>query len=122
MTRCHSGAVQLAVDTEEEALQATRKFLSYLPSNVWEQPPRAACDDPADRCDPWLNQAIPADKRKIFQPRKILKAIFDQDSIFEMSPDFGGSTITCLARLNGHADGDGWGLDARRCAEDGALR
>ncbi|MGJ7506466.1 acyl-CoA carboxylase subunit beta [Variovorax sp. GT1P44] len=101
----YSGTVQLAVDTEEEALQATRRFLSYLPGNVWEQPQRAACDDPADRCDPWLNQAIPADKRKIFQPRKILKSIFDQGSVFELSPDFGGSTITCLARLNGHAVG-----------------
>ncbi|SFN51476.1 acyl-CoA carboxylase subunit beta [Variovorax sp. OV329] len=101
----YSGAVGLAVDTEEEAMDATRRFLSYLPSNVWERPPRVACDDPADRCDPWLNQAIPADKRKVFQPRKILKAIFDKDSLFEISPDFGGSTITCLARLNGHAVG-----------------
>ena len=100
-----SGVVGLAVDTEEEALQATRRFLSYLPSNVWEQPPRMVCADPVDRCDEWLNRAIPVDKRKIFQPRKILKAIFDEGSLFEIAPDFGGSTITCLARLNGHAVG-----------------
>jgi acetyl-CoA carboxylase carboxyltransferase component len=101
----YSGVVGLAVDTEQEALQATRRFLSYLPGNVWEQPPRVACEDPVDRCDEWLNRAIPVDKRKIFQPRKILKAIFDEGSLFELSPDFGGSTITCLARLNGHAVG-----------------
>lgn len=100
-----SGAVSLAVETEEQALEATRRFLSYLPGNVWEQPPRVACEDPVDRCDEWLNRAIPADKRKVFQARKILKAIFDEGSLFEMSPDFGGSTITCLARLNGHAVG-----------------
>jgi acetyl-CoA carboxylase carboxyltransferase component len=100
-----SGAVSLAVDTEDEALAATRRFLSYLPGNVWEQPPRVVCKDPVDRCDEWLNRAIPADKRKIFQPRKILKAIFDEGSLFEISPDFGGSTITCLARLNGYAVG-----------------
>jgi acetyl-CoA carboxylase carboxyltransferase component len=101
----YSGVVGLAVDSEQEALQAARRFLSYLPGNVWAQPPRTACDDPADRRDEWLNRAIPADKRKIFQPRKILKSIFDEGSVFEMSPDFGGSTITCLARLNGHAVG-----------------
>ncbi len=100
-----SGVVGLAVDSEEEALRATRRFLSYLPGNVWEQPPRVACADPVDRCDEWLNRAIPTDKRKIFQPRKILKAIFDEGSLFEIAPDFGGSTITCLARLNGHAVG-----------------
>jgi acetyl-CoA carboxylase carboxyltransferase component len=100
-----SGAVSMAVDSEEEALQATRRFLSYLPANVWEQPPREPCADPVDRCDAWLNKAIPADRRKIFQPRKILQAIFDDGSLFEMSPDFGGSTITCLARLDGYAVG-----------------
>jgi acetyl-CoA carboxylase carboxyltransferase component len=46
---------------------------------------------------------LPKSSSPIFQPRKILKAIFDEGSVFEMSPDFGGSTITCLARLNGHA-------------------
>ena len=85
----YSGVVGLAVDTEEEALQATRRFLSYLPGNVWEQPPRVACEDPVERCDEWLNRAIPADKRKIFQPRKILKAIFDEGSVFEISPESG---------------------------------
>ncbi|MES3000841.1 MAG: carboxyl transferase domain-containing protein [Pseudomonadota bacterium] len=101
----HSGVVNLAVDTEEEALAATRRFLGYLPNNVWEQPPRAACADPAGRCDPYLNNAIPRDKRKIFQPRKILAAIFDTDSLFEMSPAFGASTLTALARLNGYPVG-----------------
>src|SRR5690606_22384215 len=101
----HSGVVSLAVDTEEEAIAATQRFLSYLPANVWEQPPRAPCDDPVDRADASLNQAIPRDRRKIFYPRKILKAIFDTDSVFEMQPDFGGSTLTALARLNGHSVG-----------------
>jgi acetyl-CoA carboxylase carboxyltransferase component len=101
----YSGVVSLAVNTEEEALDATRRFLSYLPGNVWEQPPRVACTDPAGRSDAWLNNAIPRDRRKIFQPRKILKSIFDDGSVFEMAPDFGASTLTALARLNGHPVG-----------------
>lgn len=101
----YSGVVSLAVDTEEDAIAVAKRFLSYLPSNVWEQPARVACADPANRTDPWLNQAIPKDRRKVFQPRKILKSIFDADSIFEIQPDFGGSTLTALARLNGHAVG-----------------
>src|SRR5438067_12659607 len=35
-TRC--GAVDHAVDTEEEAFDCTRRFLSYLPSSVYELP------------------------------------------------------------------------------------
>src|SRR6202034_4033970 len=47
-TRC--GAVDHAVDTEAEAFEATRRFLSYLPSSVYELPPRVrGWDDPKRR-------------------------------------------------------------------------
>ncbi len=35
-----SGAVDNEVETEEEAFEHIRRFLSYLPSSVWEAPPR----------------------------------------------------------------------------------
>ncbi len=100
-----SGVVHNAVDTEQEALALARRFLSYLPRNVWEAPARVVVGDPAKRTDDWLNDAIPSDRRRIFAPRKILQSIFDRDSVFEMSPHFGGSIITCLARLDGYAVG-----------------
>ncbi|MDP7549365.1 MAG: carboxyl transferase domain-containing protein, partial [Alphaproteobacteria bacterium] len=37
-----SGQVDMAVDSDEEALDAIRRFLSYLPSNSAEAPPRQA--------------------------------------------------------------------------------
>lgn len=100
-----SGLVNLAADSEEEALDLARRFLSYLPGNVWEQPPRIATGDDPQRRDEWLNSAIPRDSRKIFNPHKILASVFDQGSLFEIAPDWGASTITCLARLDGHAVG-----------------
>lgn len=100
-----SGAVNNAAETEEEAMDMARRFLSYLPANVWEQPPRCESKDDPNRQEPWLNDAIPRDRRKIFDPHKIVKAIFDADSVFEISPHYGGSLITCLARLNGHPVG-----------------
>jgi acetyl-CoA carboxylase carboxyltransferase component len=126
----YSGVVGLAVDTEEEALQATRRFLSYLPSNVWEQPPRMACADPVDRCDEWLNRAIPADKRKIFQPRKILKAIFDEGLAVRDRARFrrldhhlpGAAERPCGGCDDQQPDDHGRRADARRGAEDGAFR
>lgn len=101
----HSGVVNNGVETEEEAFQLARRFLSYLPRNVWEQPPRVPCDDPADRRDAWLNDAIPRDRRKIFQPRKILNTIFDKGSVFELSPHFGAALLTAFARIDGYAVG-----------------
>ncbi len=43
-----AGAIDEAVDSEDEAFAATRRFLSYLPSSVYEAPPRGpVTDDPA---------------------------------------------------------------------------
>lgn len=100
-----NGVINNGADTEQDALAQARRFLSYLPGNVHEQPPRLATGDPPERAEPWLNDAIPRERRKVFDPRRILRAIFDADSVFEMSTHFGPSLITCLARLDGWAVG-----------------
>ena len=96
-----SGAIDDVVDSEDEAFARARRFLSYLPSSVFQLPPRAAPADPADRADEWLIEAIPRDRRKVYDMRKILRSVLDDDSFFEMGRRYGGSTITGLARLNG---------------------
>src|SRR5580700_28068 len=44
-----SGAVDNEVESEQEALDSVRRFLSYLPSNVYGAPPRSECEDEVDR-------------------------------------------------------------------------
>lgn len=90
---------------EEAALDEIATFLSYLPDNVWQLPPFIATDDDPDRMDENLIDIVPKDTRKPFQMRKIIKAIVDRDSFFEMTKKYGPSLITGLARLNGHAVG-----------------
>jgi len=100
-----SGVVNNGADSEADALEQARRFLSYLPANVFQAPPRSAAAAPSPAEQAWLNDAIPRDRRKVFDARRILAAIFDAGSIFELTPQFGGSVITCLARLDGHAVG-----------------
>ncbi len=89
-----------AVD-EADALHQVRQFLSYLPRSSHQLPERTTPTDAPERADDWLQDAIPQDRRKIYDPRKIMAALFDQDSIFEIGRWQGGSTITAFARLNG---------------------
>lgn len=96
-----SGVINNGAESEQDALAQARRFLSYLPHNVYAHPPRLVTGDPAERAEPWLNDAIPRDRRKVFDPRRILRAIFDVDSVFEMSTHFGSSLLTCFARLDG---------------------
>ena len=95
------GAVDHAVDTEEEAFAAARRFLSYLPSSVHELPPRVrGWDDPGRREDSLLH-AVPRDKKQAYHMRRIVSAVVDKDSFFEMGARFGRPVITGLARLDG---------------------
>ncbi len=100
-----SGAVDNEVESEDEAFAAIRKFLSYLPSNVWQMPPRVLCDDPPDRSEEELIAAIPRDRRKSYDVRRILGMVFDRDSFFEIGFYYGRPVVAGLARLNGYPVG-----------------
>ena len=58
---CRNGAVDNLAETEEEAMAMTRRFLSYLPSSVYEAPPVRTPNprDPADRRDEELFTLVP---------------------------------------------------------------
>ena len=100
-----SGVVDNEVDTEEEAFEQIRKFLSYLPSNSWEVPPKIESTDPIDRRDEELLSVIPKDRRKPHDIRALLSYVLDRDSFFEIAPYFGPSLVVGLARLGGFAVG-----------------
>jgi acetyl-CoA carboxylase carboxyltransferase component len=100
-----SGLVNNIAESQEEALALVKTFLSYLPQNVWELPARGDVTDDPERAEAWLNNAIPRNRRQPFAPLPILKAIFDTGSVFEISPQFGRSTVTALARLHGYPVG-----------------
>jgi acetyl-CoA carboxylase carboxyltransferase component len=122
-----AGAVDDVVATEEEAFARARRFLSYLPASVEELPERVTPADDPSRREAALLSAVPRDRRKVYDMRKVLNAIVDQGSLFEMSRKFGGPVITALARLDGWpvaimaSDpffyGGAWTADAARKAE-----
>ncbi|MFT5510564.1 MAG: acetyl-CoA carboxylase carboxyltransferase component [Hyphomicrobiaceae bacterium] len=99
--QCKAGAVDNAVDNEEEAFQQARQYLSYLPSSVHVVSERAACDDPVERVEEKLLSVIPRNRRQVYKMRPILKMVFDKNSFFEVGAMFGRSIITGFARLNG---------------------
>ena len=98
-----SGAVDHAVDSEEEAFACARRFLSYLPSSVYGTAPVAACDDDPNRRDEQLLDAIPKDRRRVYKMRPIVETLVDKDSFFELGRMFGRSIITGFARLEGRS-------------------
>jgi acetyl-CoA carboxylase carboxyltransferase component len=96
-----SALVHNEATDEADALMQVRRFLSYLPRSVYHPAPVEPATDDPNRADDWLKDAIPHDRRKIYDPRRIIAAVMDLDSLFEIGRYQGGSVITMLARLNG---------------------
>jgi acetyl-CoA carboxylase carboxyltransferase component len=100
-----SGVVDNVAEDEHDAFRQIRRFLSYLPSHVWERAPRAPCEDAADRMEPELLRAVPREANAPFDMRRIVEMVVDQGSLFEMGASYGPSQITALARLDGQPVG-----------------
>ena len=96
-----SALVHNEAEDEADALSQVKRFLSYLPRSVHELAPVQPCADDPNRAEDWLKDAIPRERRKIYDPRKLLAAVFDHDSLFEIGRWQGGSILTLLGRLNG---------------------
>ena len=100
-----AGVIDNLADSEAEAFDMIRLFLSYLPANVWQLPPRGEFrEDPARREEALLS-VIPREKRRAYDPYALLGNVLDPDSLFEISPLYGRSRITALARINGYPVG-----------------
>jgi acetyl-CoA carboxylase carboxyltransferase component len=105
-----SGVVDNVAEDESGVFAQIRRFLSYLPSNVWEGPLILACDDDRSRQEQELLSIVPRNRRRTYSMRRVIECVVDRDSFFEMTAAYGPSQIIGLARLNGHPVGV-WGND-----------
>jgi len=118
-----SGLADLAVDTDQQALDAVKRFLSYMPAHHAEAPPeRPVPAGSGDACRKILD-IVPEERNKVYDVRKVIAAVADKDSSFELKERYGKSLATVFARLDGKSVGfiannplfKGGALDADAC-------
>jgi acetyl-CoA carboxylase carboxyltransferase component len=93
-----------AVD-EQDCFAQIRRFLSYMPQNVWELPPYEEPSDTVERREEELLTIVPRESRRAYDMKKLVQLVVDEGSMFELKPRYGRSLITALARMNGHVVG-----------------
>lgn len=98
-----SGIIDNKVANEDEALAMLRKILAYFPDNV-DGRPAIAKDWTAGSQDDLLGIVSPS-SRRTYDVHAMIRCIVDQESFFEIAPDYGRSLRTGLARLEGHTVG-----------------
>jgi acetyl-CoA carboxylase carboxyltransferase component len=100
-----TGLIDAVAETDEEALDVIRTYLSYLPSNAQEPPPEYPVPEGSDEAIQTVLDILPESKIRVYDMRNILRVIFDKDSLFELKSAFGQSIVTAFARLGGKSVG-----------------
>ena len=100
-----AGTIDQVAKDEAECFAMVKRYLSYMPRNVWELPPRRVSGDHVDRCEDGLKDIVPRNRRRPYDMRRIVEWVADAGSFFEIQPAYGKALITGFARMNGHVVG-----------------
>ena len=98
-----SGCGDLLAMSEEEAILACRKYLTYFPQNYLGKPPMAFAEPPfAGRA---IEDIIPTSENVAFDMYELINRIIDAGSWLEIKRLFAPEIITGLCRIGGRAVG-----------------
>ena len=97
-----SGSADALASDDAAALALARELFSYLPS-TWRDTPVSV--EPAKPATSLTASMIPESERAGYDMHKIIDAVFDEDSFFELKALFAKELIVGFARLDGEAVG-----------------
>ncbi|MGU3586576.1 acyl-CoA carboxylase subunit beta [Rhodococcus sp. C26F] len=98
------GVVDLAVDSEDEAFDAMRAFLGFLPSNSGQEPPHDSMPEVSDTAVS-LDDVVPINPKLAYDVLDVVDALVDAESMFELRPRHAPNVVTSFARLGGRPVG-----------------
>ncbi|HEY7072570.1 MAG TPA: carboxyl transferase domain-containing protein [Acidimicrobiales bacterium] len=97
-----SGLIHDVAEDDESALDLVRAYLAYFPSSAWSYPPSQEGGDTGPREVAELVDIVPRNGRRVYDMGRVLDAVFDTGSRFDVQPDYGRAVMCSLARLGGH--------------------
>jgi propionyl-CoA carboxylase beta chain len=100
-----SGVAHFQAHDDAECLSLIRELFGFLPSNNLEDPPRRACNDPADRADEKLDSLVPNESNKPYDIKDVIHAVVDDGDLLEVHEHFAKNLVVGFARLNGRPVG-----------------
>jgi methylmalonyl-CoA decarboxylase subunit alpha len=95
-----SGCGDNLCGSDEEAIDAARQFLSYLPTNWLQNAPAADAVVPVATARA-IADVVPAEERRAYDMHKVIDALVDADSFFELKPLWARELIVGFARIDG---------------------
>lgn len=100
-----TGVVDFLAKNDSDCLRIIRQILSYMPSNSRETPPLLKSDEKFPERDESLNSVVPADSKKVYDMKQIIRKVADPESFLEVKAGFARNIIVGFARLDGKSIG-----------------
>jgi len=100
-----TGFIDHIATDERDNLAAVKAFLSYVPDNSRELPPRVMSSDPPDRRSPTLVDMVPLDHRKPYDMHRVIEEIVDDGEFLELRAQYARNVIVGYARIDGWSVG-----------------
>jgi acetyl-CoA carboxylase carboxyltransferase component len=100
-----AGQCDLIADSDEEAIDLTKKILAFLPQNCWEKPPSLQAGDDPERREESLLDVMPNDPKFTYDIHEIIELIADDREFFELKQDFAPNMVIGFARFDGMVTG-----------------
>ncbi|MGH2806666.1 MAG: acyl-CoA carboxylase subunit beta [Actinomycetota bacterium] len=98
-----SGSGDMVVADDKAAIEAARGYLTYFPQSWRDTPAQVEARPPAYRGT--LAGIVPEDESQAFDMYGLIAGIIDEESLFEIKPDFARELITGLGRIEGRCVG-----------------
>jgi acetyl-CoA carboxylase carboxyltransferase component len=101
-----SGQTHIVAENDQEALDACKQLLSFLPSNNRDKrPPRVKTEDAPERTVPELDTIIPDHPNQAFDMLKVITLVVDDGYFFELLGYHAQNCIIGFARFDGRPVG-----------------
>ena len=97
------GVAHFVYDSELACLNGVRQLLGYLPQNNGEKPmvvPGREIDRSAE-----LTRIVPDNPKQAYDVKEVIRTFIDENSFFEVQPDFAKNIVVGFARLEGKTIG-----------------
>lgn len=95
-----SGNAHIKAASEEEALDAVRDLLAYLPANNQEKPLRNDVSEQDNMCQD-LTDIVPFNSTRPYDVKRVIEQVVDTDSFFEIHKDFAKNIVVGFAQIDG---------------------
>jgi acetyl-CoA carboxylase carboxyltransferase component len=100
-----SGQVDLAAESDEEAMDLARNLLGFMPQNCWQRPPSIESTDDPERREDALLDVMPDNPKFTYDIHEIIERIVDHGEFLEIKEDFAPNLVVGFARFDGMAAG-----------------